>query len=257
VRYPSSHKSASPKAQKDALDTLIKALKAEWKALTGQSAHDGDIRAILPFIVVMPFDMAGADRAAAVAGAGHLVTRANAAANAFVAIEKNCQSLMEDRLGGDAEQFRAALSALGIPLKAPPSYEADVAILSRYSDETRRRLAEFEKTVVSGVDVTIPREVTASVVEAAKHGSLLVIGEPGAGKSAVISAAAATLRKERYDVIELAVDQLPVETAEGLRLELGLEHRVIDVLDNCVEFIRREVVPGFYLKGHIVRPRLC
>jgi hypothetical protein len=26
---------------------------------------------------------------------------------------------------------------------------------------------------------------------------------------------------------------------------------------NCVEFIRREVVPGFYLKGHIVRPRLC
>jgi hypothetical protein len=148
-----------PKAQKVALATLIKALKTVWKALTGQTAGDSDIRAILPFIVVMPFDMADADRAAAVAGAGHLVSPVKAAATAFVAIEKHCQSLMEDRLGGDAGQFRAALSALGIALKAPPSYEADVAGLLRYSDATRRRLAEFEKTAVSGVDITITREV--------------------------------------------------------------------------------------------------
>jgi hypothetical protein len=25
---------------------------------------------------------------------------------------------------------------------------------------------------------------------------------------------------------------------------------------NCVDLIRREIVPGFYVKGHIVRPRL-
>jgi hypothetical protein len=221
-----------PKAQKQALDKLIKALKAEWKTLTKHTARDSDIRAILPFIVVVPFDMAGPDRTAAIAAAGHLVTRTAAAANAFVAIEKHCQHLMEGRLGGDAVQFRNALSALGIPLKASPRYEADVTRLSSYSDETRLRLVEFEKTVVSEVDITIQRNVTASVVEAAKQGSFLVIGEPGAGKSAVVSAAARMLRKQRYDVIELAVDQLTVETAEGMRLELAIEHRVIDVLQN-------------------------
>jgi hypothetical protein len=221
-----------PKEQTKALETLIKALKAEWKALTNQTPRDSDIRAILPFIVVMPFDMAGADRAAAVAGARHLVTRTGAAANAFLAIEKYCQHLMEGRLGGDAAQFRTALSALGVHLKAPPSFEADIARLYRYSDETRQRLLEFEKTVISGVDITIPRDVTTSVVDAAKQGSLLVIGEPGAGKSAVVSAAATALRDQQYDVIELAVDQLTVETAEGMRLELGLEHRVVDVLQN-------------------------
>jgi hypothetical protein len=221
-----------PNAQKDALNTFVKALKAEWKALTKETARESDIRAILPFIVVIPFDMAGADRVAAIAGTVHLLTRASAAANAFVAIEKHCQHLMEGRLGDAAEQFRTALSALGVSLKAPPRYEADVAQLARYSEETGRRLAEFEKTTVSGVDITIPRDVTQSVVDAAKNGSFLVIGEPGAGKSAVISAAAAALREQKYGVIELAVDQLPVVSAEGMRLELGLEHRVIDVLDN-------------------------
>jgi hypothetical protein len=221
-----------PSAQKDALGTFVKALKAEWKALTKEAAKESDIRAILPLIVVIPFDMTGADRAAAIAGAGHIVTRANAGANAFVAIEKHCQHLMEARLGDGTAQFRAALSALGVSLKAPPRYEADVAQLTRYSAEIGRRLTEFEKTTVSGVDITLPRDVTQAVLDAAQNGSFLVIGEPGAGKSAVISAAAAHFRKQKYDVIELAVDQLPVLSAEGMRLELGLEHRVVDVLDN-------------------------
>ena len=221
-----------PKAQKHALAIFVKALKSEWKAVTKDAARESDIRAILPFIAVIPFDMAGADRAAAIAGANHLVTLASTGANAFVAIEKHCQHLMEARLGDGATQFRAALSALGVSLKAPPCFEADVAQLSRHSEETGRRLAEYEKTTVSGVDVTISRKVTQSVVDAAQDGSFLVIGEPGAGKSAVINAAAAVLRKHKCDVIELAVDQLPVASTEGLRIELGLEHRIIDVLDN-------------------------
>jgi hypothetical protein len=119
-----------PQDQRLALGVLVKALKAEWKTVTKQPARGSEIRTLLPFIVVIPFDMAGPDRAAAIAGAGHLVTRAASAANAFVAIEKHCQQLMEGRLGGDAAQFRTALSALGIPLKAPPSYEADVSAAS-------------------------------------------------------------------------------------------------------------------------------
>jgi hypothetical protein len=227
-----SYSAPLPQAQRHALDTFIKALKAEWKTAAKEAARASDVRAILPYIVVLSFDMAGADRAAAIAGAGHLVTRANAAANAFVALENHCQHLMEGRLGGDATEFRTALTALGLPLKAPPRYEADIARLIRYSDGIRRRLTEFEKTVVSSINVTVARDVNVLVREAAKKGSFLVIGEPGAGKSAVMSGAAAALRRQGYDVIELAVDQMPVDTAEGMRIELGLDHRLLDVLDN-------------------------
>ncbi|WP_063695350.1 ATP-binding protein [Bradyrhizobium embrapense] len=221
-----------PKAQSDALTTFVKALKAEWKTFTKASARESDLRVLLPLVFVISFDMAGADRAAAIAGAGHLVTRPSTGANAFIAIEKHCQHLMEARLGDGPVQFRTALSALGISLKAPPRYEVDVAQLARFSAETSRRLAEFEKTTVSGLDITVSRHVTQAMMEAAQNGSFLVIGEPGSGKSAVISAAAAALREQKYDVVELAADQLPVASVEGMRVELGLEHRIVDVLEN-------------------------
>jgi hypothetical protein len=59
-----------------------------------------------------------------------------------------------------------------------------------------------------------------------------VIGEPGSGKSAVVSAAASMLRKEKCEVIQLSVDRLPVDTADGLRDELRLTHRLPDLLEN-------------------------
>ncbi|MGA7739254.1 MAG: hypothetical protein WCB22_28025, partial [Pseudolabrys sp.] len=31
---------------------------------------------------------------------------------------------------------------------------------------------------------------------------------------------------------------------------------VVEAIFNCVDLIRGDVVPGFYLKGHIARPRL-
>jgi hypothetical protein len=34
------------------------------------------------------------------------------------------------------------------------------------------------------------------------------------------------------DVIQFAVDRLPVETADGLRGEIGLTHRLADILEN-------------------------
>jgi hypothetical protein len=42
-----------PPEQTKALGILIKALKAEWRAVAKRIARDSDIRAILPFIVVI------------------------------------------------------------------------------------------------------------------------------------------------------------------------------------------------------------
>jgi hypothetical protein len=45
-----------------------------------------------------------------------------------------------------------------------------------------------------------------------------------------MSAAASLLRAEGYEVIELAVDRLPIESPEGLSKELGLTYSVLEVL---------------------------
>lgn len=221
-----------PEKQRSALTTLTDVLKRAWKAVTGKSPTATEVANILPFISVLRFDMAGPDRAAAIAQMRLLTSTAKGAQGAVVAVEHECQSLMVRRHGADAGAFRRVISQSGVELKAAPSYQSDVATLRKYSERTASELAAFETISVDGKPISIARAATEAVVHAAKAGSLLVIGEPGSGKSAVVSAAAASLRAAKADVIQFAVDQLPVDTADGLRAEIGITHRLADVLEN-------------------------
>ena len=221
-----------PEKQRSALKTLKVTLKRAWKAVTAKDPTAADIANILPFISVLRFDMSGPDRAAAVAQMRLLTSNAKEAQGAVVAVERECQGLMERRHGADAAAFRRVISQTGVALKAAPSYQVDVATLRKYSERTASGLAAFETILVDGKPISISRAVTGAVVHAAKAGSLLVIGEPGSGKSAVVSAAAASLRATKADVIQFAVDQLPVDTTDGLRGEIGLTHRLVDILEN-------------------------
>lgn len=221
-----------PAKQRAALKELSTTLKLAWKAVTGKTPSEGEVANILPFISVLRFDMAGPDRTAALAQMQLLTTSEKVAQNALVAIERECQALMEKRHGADAPAFRRVLSQGDIRLKAAPSYQSDIAALKKYSERSAGDLAAFETIVVDGKPISIDRAATHAVVRAAQSASLLVIGEPGSGKSAVVSAAASELRTAKADVIQFAVDQLPVDTADGLLRELGLEHRLADVLQN-------------------------
>jgi len=221
-----------PAKQRAVLRTLSYALKAAWKAVTGKKANDTDIAALLPLIAVMRFDLAGPDRKAAIAQMRLLTLQAPSAHGAFVATERQSQALMERRHGADAKAFRHFISQAGVSLKATPSYQADIAQLKLHSKRIAAELDAFETTIVDGKSITVERAATSAVARAAKAGSLLVIGEPGSGKSAVVSAAASALRKEKCEVIQFSVDRLPVDTADGLRDELGLTHRLPDLLEN-------------------------
>lgn len=221
-----------PAKQRAIVRTLSSTLKAAWKAVTGKNASDADIAAMLPLIAVMRFDMAGADRAAAIAQMRLLTLKAASAHGAFVAAERQSQALMERRHGADAKAFRNFVEQGGVSLKAVPSYQADVEQLKLHSTRIAAELDAFEVTVVDGKKITVERLATNAVVSAAKGGPVLVIGEPGSGKSAVVSAAASALRKEKCEVIQLSVDRLPVDTADALRGELGLSHRLPDLLEN-------------------------
>ena len=59
---------------------------------------------------------------------------------------------------------------------------------------------------------------------------MLLIGEPGAGKSAVINALGRALRNQGHDVVELAVDRFSVKSLEGLSRALRLRHDLLEVL---------------------------
>jgi len=67
---------------------------------------------------------------------------------------------------------------------------------------------------------------------AVEEKSILVVGEPGAGKSGALHDLVETLKEQVRDYVFLAVDRLDARSLGGLRGEIGLNHELIEVLDN-------------------------
>ncbi len=145
---------------------------------------------------------------------------------------------MSSRDGGDLSTFRNELAGKGIELAAPPRYKDDIARLQQHSQEIAASLNQYEAIESqSGQPVTLRRECQNEVEQAVQSGSLLIIGEPGAGKSGVLNALARSLRERGDDVLELAVDRYSVDSLGHLTHELRLEHSLTDVLPGVGWFI--------------------
>ena len=216
-------------AQRQAVEKLKALLAASWRKLFGKSPATQDIDDILKLVAILQFDPTAADRAAAIEMLAHVTEEADAAPAAFATIGGECESLMAKRHGTNAPELRRVLARAGLRLRAAPSYRTDAERLRTYSEGVQSHLEQYEETKIDGLQIKIERSCTTAVVAAAKDGSLVLVGEPGAGKSAVISAAAQRLRTEGKQVLELAVDRLPVDSLEGLRSELELAHPLRDV----------------------------
>ncbi len=218
--------------QQRALSRFTDLLGVTCKTIEGRELEPTELSFLLKLTTVLAYDFGGPDRAVADASLRDAVEDPNMTSAAFAVLVQDCQRLMTSRLGSDAFGFRRSLASSGILLRASPSYRADVEALRAYSDRVRKHLENYEETKIGSVEIRIDRKCTAAVMSAASEESLLLVGEPGAGKSAVVSAAAAKLKNQGNEVLELAVDRLPVETLDGLRAELGLSHSVYDVLRN-------------------------
>jgi len=194
-----------PQAQQQALDRLRSLLTRTWEQIVGAAPSTQEVDAVLRFVSIIPFDLQGGDRTAAIETLVQVTESTAAAAGVFAAIERQCESLMAGRLGTNGTDLRQALASSGARLRATPRYQRDVDQLRGYSARVQTHLTQYEETKVGDVQIKIDRACTGVAVDAAKAESVVLVGEPGAGKSAVVSAAAQRLRDEGYEVIELAV----------------------------------------------------
>lgn len=106
---------------------------------------------------------------------------------------------MKRRLGTDVADLRRHLEQERLTLKAAPSYQQDVGALQAYSNAIRDELSHYEETKIGDREITIERQCAQAVIASAISGSLLLIGEPGSGKSAVLNASAKALCDQGHD----------------------------------------------------------
>src|SRR5438552_11059982 len=95
-------------------------------------------------------------------------------------------------------------------------------------------LAEHSKICAAHSEIKIHRKVTEILAVSAERGSLVVVGEPGAGKSGALHDFVEQLEKDGREFLFIAVDRLSLAAGSlgQLRTDLGLDHELLEVLRN-------------------------
>lgn len=218
-------------AEQRALDAFDSCVDQAWKSVTSEEPAPELLDQLAGLVTVFVFNPSGADRTLTQKIlAASLSNKAEATA-ALNALETACGQMMAQRGGADLVGLRQKLMTEGVNLASAPRYQQDIAALGKHTQSVADSLRRHEAIeVVNGERVSIVRECQEVVEAAAREGSLLIIGEPGAGKSGVLNALVHHLLEQGKDVLELAVDQHSVESLEGLSKDLTLEHGLLEVL---------------------------
>ncbi len=227
-RYRTGAATGLPVDLRTPLIKFAKLIKATWFEQTGSRISSADKAAILRLCSVVVITPAHKQLA-------------EEALRDVVSVPGEESSLLDQLIawaadsssrgvGGDAAAIRLTIAGK-TKLKAPPSYQADFDRLEEYTIKTLGRLKRFTVIHAPEKDITIERAVVDAVVNAARSGHLAITGDPGAGKSAVISTAAEKLREEAT-VVVLAVDASSTSLSV-LSQEIGLQRLLADLLKHA------------------------
>ncbi|MFC9774519.1 hypothetical protein [Paenibacillus chitinolyticus] len=138
-------------------------------------------------------------------------------------------------LDRNAQVYVAASSLLREHVLKPVSdwrYHKDIKALSRQSKERERDLSELSRLRIGQSEIKITRPCVQQLRKQVEEQSVVVVGEPGAGKSGALNELVATLLEEGRDTVYLAVDRLDAESQIQLMEQLSLKHELAEVLEN-------------------------
>ena len=220
--------------ERRALEALLAHIKAAWQQLNGSPPVASNIRRLLEFVRIqtLDFESGEAERSVETLLSGTVVPDARAAVAAWNLLVSTSARLSESRTGADRSRLQEELGRAGIKVDAAISYREDIGRLQEHSRSTVENLARFAHLRVGTDVLKIRRQSTGAVRTAADAGSLVVLGQPGAGKSGALYDLVEELERQGRDHVLLAVDRLEATTSGALRTELGLEHELLEVLRN-------------------------
>lgn len=225
-----------PVADTDLLATIRNHVNAAWGTVSKTACSDQEFTDFLRCVYV---ELVDADRdGPAEREAKELLRRTilhhpNDADLAWAKLLELCAGYSKSHGGAARDDLRERLVSANVALKAPASYRADVERLRTYTRDTvdsLEKLAEIRVGVTARVK--IQRHSTGELQVAANAGSLLVIGEPGAGKSGALYDMASALLKQGCDVVCFATDRIEASSLARLKDELHLDHSLTEVLKN-------------------------
>lgn len=226
-------KAGRSSAERDALDLFETHARTAWATYSATPLTNGDFTTMARLFRIVRFSMnEGEDswrEASRMLGAR--LYGAEAVGDAPL---RELKGIIRGMIGSGAPADRAGLlrelRRLGHHDVGAADYTADLERLSVATEAELTRLRGHTCLPIAG-GVLIARTSDGPLSAAVDTGSLIVIGEPGAGKTGALVALAQARRAAGDTVVFLSVDRFPgVAIAADLQSELGLAHPLTDLL---------------------------
>ncbi|HEU5068447.1 MAG TPA: hypothetical protein VFT61_09705, partial [Sphingomicrobium sp.] len=226
-------KSGRSSAERKALDLFETHARLVWAAHSGNSPTDDELTIMARLFRIVRFSVnEGEDNwreASCLIGARLYGDEA-----AGDAPMRGLKGIIRGMIGSGAPAdrlgLRRELRRIGHNDVCAADYTADLARLSAATEVELARLAGHTRLPIAG-GIPIARASDGPLGNAVDTGSLVVIGEPGAGKTGTLVALAQTRRTAGETVVFLSVDRFPgVAISADLQSELGLAHPLTEVL---------------------------
>lgn len=226
---------AGNEQEKDALSKTVTHVNRVFEARDGAGANDSVLRQLLSLMYVFGRDFGG-DDGSAQREALHLLRAVVAdtarVGDAWHALTNRSDDDAAARSGLDLRAAQRLLRRESIPLLAPRSYRADLHQLATYTQRTLDDLKELADIELHDRRVKIQREAPAQLRKLTDEASCLVVGDPGAGKSATLFELGHLLLASSADLIAIAADRVEAGSLGALRIELNLQHDLVEIVEN-------------------------
>jgi signal recognition particle GTPase len=218
-----------------ALTSVTEHIRRSWKNLRNLEPSETDLVALLKLTHVAVLDVESGDtdeREALAQLSDHVARISTQAGAAWSRIVQFVAELSQRRSGTDESALRAELETAGIALKATLRFEEDISRIETYTRNTIDQSAHYSRISTGALSIRVDRGVVSTLRSVLEANSVIVVGVPGAGKSGVLHDLAESLVNAGTDVLYMAVDHIGARSLAELRIELGLEHDIIEVIRN-------------------------
>ena len=218
-------------AEAGAFESFLAVTKDAWKAILGEQAQDSQVVELLSLFRIGVLDVSAGEPGEQNAEdflKQTVLVREDDAGQCWAALTHLMAQASESRIFVTREELRRGLRSTKFALASTLSYRNDINALRKYTELTLDSLNHLASLVIDQREIRIERLVTKYLREEADKQSLVVIGDPGAGKSGVLYELATALQSENRDVVFLAADRLD----DSLKEELGLVYELAEVLEN-------------------------
>ncbi|WP_316348247.1 hypothetical protein [Desulfuromonas acetoxidans] len=221
-------------AERTALKAFETIAIPAWTKHCGAAPADDDLVDMARIFRIARFTMDEGDsdwREASRLLGRHLYGHENSGDAALRDLKGIMRELIENGAPANRSGLLRALRNRGHHDIGAPGFESDISNLQAATNMEIARLAIHGRLPI-GEGTAITRESDGPLIEAILSGSLLVVGEPGAGKTGALVHAAETIAANDNIVVFLSVDRFSgVAIAADLLSELSLTHSMVETLD--------------------------